>query len=119
VPVTGPGIRVRIVEDTSAVNMDKFLDLIQELRSVGAEAIQVNVNKRLVAQSYIEQVPGGLVVDGTVLAPPYVVEAIGEPTTLAGAVTFARGPQDAFEKDGATVTVTKLPTLDITSVHKP
>ncbi len=91
VPVTGPGVRVRIVEDTAAVNMDSFLDLIEELRSVGAEAIQVNGSQRLVAQSYIDQVPGGLVVDGTVLSPPYTVEAIGEPTTLAGAVTFARG----------------------------
>jgi uncharacterized protein YlxW (UPF0749 family) len=117
VPVTGPGIRVRITEKTSEVNVDTFLDLIEELRSVGAEAIAVNGRVRLVAESSFDKAPGGLLVDGTLVEPPYVVDAIGEPTTLAGAVTFFRGPQDEFEADGATVTLDKRTALDITAVR--
>jgi uncharacterized protein YlxW (UPF0749 family) len=116
-PVTGPGIRVTIREETSEVDVDAFIDLIQELRSSGAEAIQVNQKVRLVAQSSFDKVAGGLLVDGTVLDPPYVVEAIGEPGTLAGAVTFLRGPQDEFEDDGATVRVEQLDSLDIRAVR--
>jgi uncharacterized protein YlxW (UPF0749 family) len=117
IPVTGPGVRVKITEETSEVNVDTFIDLIQELRSAGAEAMSVNGKVRLIAQSSFEKVPGGLVIDGTVLEPPYVVEAIGEPSTLAGAVTFLRGPQDEFEEDGARVEVDKLNSLDITAVR--
>lgn len=117
VAVTGPGVRIRIVESAGEVNVDTFLDLVEELRSVGAEAIAVNGTVRLVAQSSFDKATGGLLVDGTVLRPPYVVDAIGEPTTLEGAVTFFRGPQDEFEADGATVTVDKRNSLDITAVR--
>lgn len=115
VPVTGPGIRVTITEKVAQVEVGSFIDLIQELRSVGAEAIQVNGQVRLVAQSSFEQGAGGLVVDGKRLAPPYVVDAIGEPTTLAGAVTFANGPQTQLEDDGAEVEMQQLDSLDIES----
>jgi uncharacterized protein YlxW (UPF0749 family) len=117
VPVNGPGIRVTITEQTSEINVDAFLDLIQELRSNGAEAIQVNQQVRLVAQSSFEKVPGGLLIDGKTLEPPYVVDAIGEPSTLSGAVTFLRGPGDAFQDDGAAVDVDELNSLDITAVR--
>ena len=117
VPVTGPGIRVTITEQTSAVDVGTFIDLIEELRSSGAEAIQVNDKVRLVAQSSFDKVPGGLLVDGKLLEPPYVVEAIGEPATLSGAVTFLRGPADEFKDDGASVKVQRLNSMDIRAVR--
>src|SRR4051794_17487357 len=117
VPVTGPGIRVTITEQTSAVDVGTFIDLIEELRSSGAEAIQVNGKVRLVAQSSFDKVPGGLLVDGKLLEPPYVVEAIGEPTTLDGAVTFLRGPADEFKDDGASVKVERLNSIDLRAVR--
>lgn len=116
IPVTGPGVRVTIREETAEVEVDTFIDLIEELRSNGAEAIQVNGKVRLVAQSSFDKVAGGLRVDGTVLEPPYVVDAIGEPTTLKQAITFLGGPQDEFEKDGASVDVDPLDRLDIRAV---
>ncbi|HEY0890413.1 MAG TPA: DUF881 domain-containing protein [Nocardioides sp.] len=116
VPVSGPGIRVTISERTSEVSVDAFIDLVQELRSIGAEAIEVNDEVRLVAQSAFDEGEGGLLIHGRLVEPPYVVEAIGEPATLAGAVTFARGPQDAFENDGATVRVEELTTVRIRSI---
>lgn len=115
VPVQGPGIRVTITEDTAEVSIDSFIDLVQELRSVGAEAIEVNDEVRLVAQSAFDQGAGGIRIGGRLLEPPYVLEAIGEPDTLAGAVTFALGPQDQFEKDGATVNVEQLNRVRIES----
>lgn len=116
VPVTGPGIRVKIEERTSEVNVDTFIDLIQELRTNHAEAMQINGEVRLVAQTSFEQVGGGLVVDGKLLEPPYVLDVIGEPGALEAAVTFVRGPQYELENDGAHVDVTQLTSLDITTV---
>lgn len=118
VPVTGPGIEITITEDTGEVKVDSFLDLVEELRTNGAEALDVNGKVRLVAQSSIEQGVGGLEIDGTLVHSPFVVKAIGEPATLKGAVTFLRGPADELKGDGATVKVVELQSLDILSTHK-
>lgn len=118
VPVTGPGIRITITETSGQVNVDSFIDLVQELRSAGAEAIQINGKARLVAQSSFGQGADGLYVDHQLLTPPYTMDVIGDPATLAGAVTFARGPEDEFADDGAQVKVTQVPSLDIKSVRK-
>jgi len=117
VPVTGPGIQITITEDTGEVKVDSILDLVEELRSNGAEAIEVNGKVRLVAQSSFEQGVGGLDIDGTLVRSPYVLKVIGEPATLKGAVTFLRGPQDELEDDGAVVDVDEVQTLNIHAVH--
>ncbi len=57
-----------------------MLDLVQELRSAGAEALEVNDRCASCAQSSFEATEAGLVVDGELLGPPYVLEAIGEPS---------------------------------------
>ena len=115
VGVQGPGIRITITEESGRASVDSFIDLVQELRSVGAEAIQVNGERRLIAQTSFDAAEGGLRIDGRLVEPPYVVDAIGEPATLAGAVTFARGPEDEFEKDGARVDVEQMNTVRIES----
>ena len=71
------------------------------------------------AQSALEDAPGGFVIDGKLLQPPYVFDVIGEPHTLSGALTFPKGPIEAFQTDGATVDVTELKSLDIESVRQP
>ncbi len=119
VPVTGPGIRVTITESDTPIDIDDLLDSVQELRAAGAEAMQVNGQVRLVAQSSFEDAVGGIYVDGTLLSAPYVLDVIGEPHTLAGALTFPRGPKSEFEADGATVEVVELKSLDIESVREP
>ena len=117
VPVTGPGIRMTVTEGPRALSVDSFLDAIEELRSAGAEAMQVNGKVRLVAQSAIQQVPGGLEIDGTRLSSPYVLDAIGDPHTLHGALNLVDGPIAQFKDAGAAVDVEELDSLDITSVR--
>lgn len=129
VPVTGPGIQVHIVEgDDGPISIDSFLDLVQELRSVGAEAMAVggtgdgagdgtDGEVRLVAQSSFEQRGGRLVVDGVELRSPYVLAAIGDPDTLAGALVFRGGPLEQLEDDGATVASDTFSTLQIDAVR--
>jgi uncharacterized protein YlxW (UPF0749 family) len=120
VPVTGPGIRVTITEVDGAVDVDTMVDMVQELRTAGAEAIQINGEVRVVARSSFADTVGGLVVDGQPISSPYVVDAIGDPHTLADSgVDFPKGPRDQFEADGATVQVDELDSLDIESVVEP
>lgn len=119
VPVTGPGIRVTITEVDGPVNVDSFLDTIEELRAADAEAIQINGQVRVIAQTALEDGIGGIYVDGQLLSAPYVIDVIGEPHTLSGAITFREGPRSQFEDDGQTVQIDELKSLDIESVHAP
>lgn len=119
VPVTGPGIRITITENEGTVDVDTMVDLVQELRTAGAEAIQINEEVRLVAQSSFDDAVGGIEVDGTTISSPYVVDVIGDPRTLHGAVDFPKGPRDQFEDEGATVEVEELASLDIETVVEP
>ena len=118
VPVTGPGIKITITEQTGAVKSENFLDLIEELRTNGAEAIAINDKVRVVAQSSFDQGVGGLIVDGKLLTSPYVVTVIGDPAVLESAVTFGRGPADELKDDGADVKVTQEQDLDIHAVRQ-
>ena len=119
VPVTGSGIRVTITEETGTVKLGSMLDLVQELRTVGAEAMQVNGEVRVVAQTSFEDAPGGFLVDGTLLTAPYVIDVIGEPGLLSGAISFIDGPRRAVERDGGSIEVQELSSLDIESVRRP
>ena len=119
VPVTGPGVRITITPGDAPIDIDTMLDMVQELRAAFAEAIQINGTVRVVAQTAFEDSPSGIVVDGRTLQPPYVVDVIGDPDTLAGAMSFRAGPTESFEDDGASVQVQELGSIDITSVRPP
>jgi uncharacterized protein YlxW (UPF0749 family) len=119
VPVTGPGIRITIVEETGRVSLSSLLDTIQELRTVDAEAMQLNGTVRIVAQTSFEETEGGFLVDGELVEAPYVLDVIGEPSTLASSLEFLLGPRAQLEEDGATVDVDELTSIDIEAVHDP
>jgi uncharacterized protein YlxW (UPF0749 family) len=66
----------------------------------------------------VQSAPGGLVVDGALLSSPFVLDAIGDPHTLAGALSLIDGPISQFREAGAQVDVQPEKALDITAVHK-
>ncbi len=119
VPVSGPGIRVTVDTGGEPLSIDVLLDTVQELRTAGAEALEFNDEIRIVAQSAFEISGSGVVIDGQVVPAPYVIEVIGDPETLAGAITFSRGPQEVIESRGGTVRIEELADLDIASVATP
>ncbi|HEX4688855.1 MAG TPA: DUF881 domain-containing protein [Nocardioides sp.] len=120
VPATGPGIRLTVTEGPRPVDVNTVLDTIEELRSAGAEAMQVNGKVRLVAQSAVEPAQGGLKIDGQLVTSPYVIDAIGDPHTLSGALELVDGPIAQFKDDaGATVQLQQRDSLDITAVRQP
>lgn len=119
VPVRGPGIRITIETGSEQLSIDVLLDTIQELRTANAEAIEFNDQVRVVAQTALEVTGEGIVVDGELIEPPYVIDAIGEPNTLAGAITFSRGPRDVIESKGGTVRIDERTSIEIESVTTP
>ncbi|MDX6326378.1 MAG: hypothetical protein QOK15_2732 [Nocardioidaceae bacterium] len=118
-PAVGPGIRVTISSPTGSIGTDQLLNGLEELRSAGAEAIQINGKVRVVAQTGIaDGQDNGLLVDGVALQPPYVIDAIGDPGTLATAMAFSGGLVDEVDQVGGTARVQKLDDQQIATTSK-
>ena len=116
---TGPGIQVTIQDPRGGFSLTHLLDGVEELRNAGVEAIQINDRVRVIAQTYFEDDPQGIVVDGTLLKAPYVLDAIGSPDTLAGALNFQGGFVDDVKLDGGSVTIKKEDKVSVTVTRTP
>jgi uncharacterized protein YlxW (UPF0749 family) len=116
---TGPGVRVTVQDPKGDFTLTHLLDGVEELRNAGVEALEVNDRVRVVAQTSFEDDPQGIRVDGTLLKPPYVIDAIGSPDTLAGALNFQGGFVDDVELDGGTATVKKLDKVTVSVTRTP
>ena len=98
-PAHGPGVVMTIRDPERQVTAPMVLDAIQELRDAGAEAIQVG-DVRVVADTWFTQADEGLSVSGTVVRPPYVIRAIGDGNTLAGAMEIPGGVSATVRRAG-------------------
>jgi len=120
VPVQGPGLTITIKEVEGQVEVGPFLDMVQALRTAGAEAMEVNDEVRVVAQTSFEDATGGLLVDGRLLEAPFTVDVIGPPDALVAALRFPDGPQDQFEEDdGAELTFEEEATVEVGTTRDP
>lgn len=104
VAAEGPGIHFEVGDPSGAVEADKLLDAIQELRAAGAEAIQVN-DVRVVAGSYFSDADGGVRVDGRKVSAPYRFDVIGKPQDLEPALNIPGGIVQTLAREQATVTI--------------
>ena len=114
----GPGITLRITDPTNAVTGPIVLDLIQELRDAGAEAIEVG-GVRVVASSFVGDHNGLIQIDGTTVPRPLVVKAIGDSKTMSSAMTIPGGIVESVRQKGATAAVTESSLIEITALHEP
>jgi uncharacterized protein YlxW (UPF0749 family) len=80
--VTGSGIQLTIVAPLRA---EDIMDLVNELRNAGAEAVAVN-DQRIVFDSCFSNAGENVVIDGVEIKQPYVFAAIGSPDTLKTAI---------------------------------
>lgn len=64
--------------------------VVNELHAAGAEAVSIN-GQRIIANTAIRCVGPTVQVNGIALSSPYVISAIGDPDTLAGALNMPQG----------------------------
>ena len=122
VGATGPGVTVRIEDPGPGVAPEALLDVINELRAAGAEAIQIGDGHqvvRVVVDTWIVGAPGALTVDGKTLMPPYSVLAIGDPPTLAAAMNIPGGAADSVKRVGGTMSVQQGDKVGVTALRQP
>lgn len=92
--VTGNGIVITVNDSTSSLNIfddpnllvvhdTDLINIVNELKSVGAEAISIN-GQRIVTTSAIECDGNVVLINGQKIAAPFVIKAIGFPESLKG-----------------------------------
>ena len=118
VPVTGPGLTLVIEDSDGAVRYDTLLDALQELRDAGAEALAIN-DVRVGAASSLSEREGRVLLDGSPLAAPYRVTAIGQATTLEGGLKIPGGVLDTLDAlRGVRAEVQRSARLDVPPLAK-
>ena len=119
-PATGPGIRITVT-NASGVGTNQLLNGLEELRDAGAEAMEINDSVRVIAQTSLHDAPGGgaVVIDGKTVRPPYVIDVIGDPHTLATALSFSGGFDSEITTAGGKVAVQQSQNVEVTTVVAP
>jgi uncharacterized protein YlxW (UPF0749 family) len=122
VSATGPGVTLTIDDAAVGVAPETMLDVINELRNAGAEAMEIRggpASVRVGVDTWVVGRPGALEIDGQTLNPPYTVVAIGDPPTLAAAMNIPGGAMDSVERVGGTMVVQQSDRVDVTALRQP
>ena len=119
VPARGPGVAVRIADPKGAFEFQLLLDLVQELRDAGAEAIAVN-GRRVGGTTAFSSERGAVTVDGQAVTQPYDVLAVGDPATLEVGLRIPGGAVDTLDAlDGTKVGVERRSDVRVPALEHP
>ena len=122
VPATGPGVTLTVEDTAPGVPAETMIDVINELRNAGAEAMEIRGGTaavRVGVDTWVAGAPGTLIVDSVTLSPPYSVLAIGDPATLSAAMNIPGGAMDSIERVGGTMVVEQSDRVDVTALRQP
>lgn len=115
-PATGPGVEVTVTDPAAKLTGEDLLDVVEELRGAGAEAIEFGT-VRVSTSTYFEGSGGSVTVDGTRLSAPYRVSAIGDPKTLDTALNIPGGVAATVRAAGGELSVQELRQVPITATR--
>lgn len=91
--VTGPGVNIIIRDRHGYLTGFDIRQLVEELRSSGAQATSIN-DYRIIANTSFKRKKGSIYVDNHRLQVPYNVKAIGDREVLYQSVVLPRGIKD-------------------------
>lgn len=100
------------------IHDEDLLNVVNELKASGAEAISIN-DQRIVAMSEIRCAGTTILVNGTRLAPPYVVKAIGDSASLESGITMRGGYVDILKGWGMRIDIKKESDVFIPKYSSP
>ena len=112
-PATGPGVRVTVTDPDGRLGGEDLLDVVEELRGAGAEAISFGPVRVSTTTSFTGT-KGTVDVDGEPLHAPYDILAIGDPKTLDTALNIPGGVAATLRTSGGDLTVAEHGSISIT-----
>ena len=104
VGATGPGVSITIDDPGPGVAPETMLDVINELRAAGAEAMEIRAGQQAVrvgVDTWVTGDRGALVIDAVPLGPPHSVLAIWGSADAGGGDEHSGGAVDSVERVGA------------------
>lgn len=116
-PANGPGVRVLVGDPGHKLDAEDLLDVVEELRGAGAEAIQFGA-VRVSTDTAFTDVDGAVAVDGRTVRAPYRVLAIGPAKTMDTALNIPGGVAALVRADGGTLRVTQRSKITISVTRK-
>ena len=98
-----------------------ILDIINELRAIGAQEISVN-EERVVATTEVRQVGNYedgtyIVINGVRMKPPFVIKAISDPEKIERSLTMIGGVVEKLEKFGLKISIKQHDNIIIPKVR--
>jgi uncharacterized protein YlxW (UPF0749 family) len=115
--VKGKGLIVTLDNNEFAtVHDEDILDVINELRAAGAQAISVN-EERIVAMSEVRQVGKYIMINGKQMEAPFVIKAISDPNELERSLTIIDGVVEKLRDWQLKVTLKKSDEIIIPKVR--
>jgi uncharacterized protein YlxW (UPF0749 family) len=115
-PAAGPGVVITVTDPGAQLTGEDLLDVVEELRGAGAEAIQFG-SVRVTTSTSFEGDGGVVTVDGTELPAPYRVLAIGDPKTLDTALNIPGGVAATVRAAGGQLAVQESASVRITATR--
>lgn len=97
-----------IIDDVEQVEIthEDLLDLVNELKLAGAEAIEIN-GERVITTTDIFDVGNFILINGQRTKAPYTIKAIGNQSYLESALSVKDGYIDEYRSRGYNVTISK------------
>lgn len=116
-PGYGRGARVSISDPGGELEPYDLLNLVNELRSAGAEAVVLS-DRRVDFRASFTGRAGAISMSGVPLRTPYSLGAVGNPDYLTSSLVMAGGVVPSLEnRPGVTVMVTKEEALTVPAFH--
>lgn len=116
VAVRGPGLELTIADPNRTLTPETLLDVLQELRGAGAEAMQFGP-VRIGVDSAFTGTPGAVQVDGRAVGDPVRILAVGDPPTLAAALNIPGGVVDTVQRGGGQAVLRQADSVEITALR--
>ena len=110
--LTGDGIVITLEDGTDLIHQEDLIYVVNELKNAGAEAISIN-GQRLVSTSFISCDGNVILINGNKIGTPFVVQAIGYPSTLYGALMRNGGYLEKLQDIGIKVETKKVENIVI------
>ncbi len=105
--VKGKGVVVNL-DNNGLISVQEYdvLDVVNELRASGAQAISVN-DQRIVAMTEIRAAGQYIVINGKQMTAPFVIKAIADPDDLERSLSLLGGVLDRLKEDMLNVSIKK------------
>lgn len=126
---TGPGV-VLTLDDSDIpqqpgedpnlflIHDEDLLKVVNELFAAGAEAVSIN-GQRIIANSEIRCVGPTIIVNSVRLAPPFIIQAIGDPDILDSSLKMRGGIIESLQVFGIQVNIKKQDKIDMPAYNGP